>query len=132
MKHLYLQRVVFQERKTKLIGNLNLLKWQEAHLLEKEMAPHSSILEWKIPWMEKPGRLQSMGSPRVRNSWATNTHTDTQTHRHTHTHVHLPSTLEGNMASVFHGCQKPALCFMKGYHFYLSISLKRQSGRKGS
>ena len=34
-------------------------------LLEKEMAPHSSILAWKIPWMEKPGRLQSMGSQRV-------------------------------------------------------------------
>ena len=33
--------------------------------LEKEMAPHSSILAWKIPWMEKPGRLQSMGSQRV-------------------------------------------------------------------
>ena len=30
-------------------------------LLEKEMATHSSILAWKIPWMEKPGRLQSLG-----------------------------------------------------------------------
>ena len=30
--------------------------------LEKEMAPHSSTLAWKIPWMEEPGRLQSMGS----------------------------------------------------------------------
>ena len=35
--------------------------------LEKEMAPHSSILAWKIPWMEEPGRLQSMGSQRVRH-----------------------------------------------------------------
>ena len=34
-------------------------------LLEKEMAPHSSILVWKIPWMVEPGRLQSMGSQRV-------------------------------------------------------------------
>ena len=33
--------------------------------LEKEMATHSSTLAWKIPWMEEPGRLQSMGSPRV-------------------------------------------------------------------
>ena len=33
--------------------------------LEKAMAPHSSTLAWKIPWMEKPGRLQSMGSRRV-------------------------------------------------------------------
>ena len=31
-------------------------------LLETEMATHSSILAWKIPWMEEPGRLQSMGS----------------------------------------------------------------------
>ena len=30
--------------------------------LEKEMAPHSSTLAWKIPWTEEPGRLQSMGS----------------------------------------------------------------------
>ena len=34
-------------------------------LLEKEMAIHSSILAWKIPWMEEPGRLQFMGSQRV-------------------------------------------------------------------
>ena len=33
--------------------------------LEKVMAPHSSTLAWKIPWMEEPGRLQSMGSLRV-------------------------------------------------------------------
>ena len=32
---------------------------------EKEMAPHSSLLAWKIPWMEESGRLQSMGSQRV-------------------------------------------------------------------
>ena len=31
----------------------------------EEMATHSSILAWKIPWMEEPGRLQSMGSQRV-------------------------------------------------------------------
>ena len=34
-------------------------------LLEKEMATHSSILAWKTPWTEEPGRLQSMGSQRV-------------------------------------------------------------------
>ena len=34
-------------------------------LLEKEMATHSSILAWRIPWMEDPGRLQSTGSLRV-------------------------------------------------------------------
>ena len=34
-------------------------------LLKKEMATHSSILAWKIPWTVEPGRLQSMGSQRV-------------------------------------------------------------------
>ena len=36
-------------------------------LLEKEMATHSSILAWKIPWMEEPARLQSMVSQRFRH-----------------------------------------------------------------
>ena len=35
------------------------------------MAPHSSTLAWKIPWMEEPGGLQSMGSLRVRHDWVT-------------------------------------------------------------
>ena len=39
------------------------LSWED--LLEKEMVTHSSILAWKIPWTEKPGRLQAMGSQRV-------------------------------------------------------------------
>ena len=38
---------------------------------EKAMAPHSSTLAWKIPWMEEPGRLQPMGSLRVGHDWAT-------------------------------------------------------------
>ena len=37
----------------------------DATLKEKAMAPHSSTLAWKIPWMEEPGRVQSMGSLRV-------------------------------------------------------------------
>jgi len=39
------------------------LGWEDP--LEKEMATHSSILAWKIPWREEPGRLQSMGSQSV-------------------------------------------------------------------
>ena len=38
---------------------------------EKAMAPHSSTLAWRIPWMEDPGRLQSMRSLRVGHDWAT-------------------------------------------------------------
>ena len=45
------------------------LGWEDP--LEKEMATHSSTLAWKIPWTEEPGRLQSMGSQRVRHDSAT-------------------------------------------------------------
>ena len=45
---------------------VQLLGWED--LLEKEMATHSSILAWRIPWTEKPGRLQSMGLQRVRHN----------------------------------------------------------------
>ena len=38
---------------------------------EKAVAPHFSTLAWKLPWMEEPGRLQSMGSGRIRHDWAT-------------------------------------------------------------
>ena len=41
------------------------------YVAEKAMAPHSSTLAWKIPWMEEPGRLQSMGLRRVGHGWAT-------------------------------------------------------------
>ena len=42
--------------------------------LEKEMVTHSSILAWRIPWTEEPGRLQSTGSQRVGHDRATNTY----------------------------------------------------------
>ena len=42
-------------------------------MMEKEMATHSSILAWRISWTEEPGGLLSMGSPRFRHNWATNT-----------------------------------------------------------
>ena len=41
------------------------LDWEDP--LEKEMETHSSTLAWKIPWIEEPGMLQSMGSQRVRH-----------------------------------------------------------------
>ena len=45
------------------------LGWEE--LLKKEMATHSSIHAWKIPWIEEPGRLQSMRLQRVEHDWVT-------------------------------------------------------------
>ena len=57
---------------------VKLLMWEtwvqslgQEGLLEKEMATHSSILAWRIPWTEEPGRLQFMGSQRVGHDWAT-------------------------------------------------------------
>ena len=54
------------------------------HALEKEMAPHSSTLAWKLPWTEEPGRLQSTGSLRI------------GTTEQLHFHYSLPCTGEGN------------------------------------
>ena len=58
---IFIELFVFDNELYKLFvyfGNLALN-------MEKAMAPHSSTLAWKIPWMEAPGRLQSMGSLRV-------------------------------------------------------------------
>ena len=41
------------------------------YLEDKAMVPHSSTIAWKIPWLEETGRLQSMGSQRIRHDWAT-------------------------------------------------------------
>ena len=48
------------------------LGWEDP--LEKEIVTHSSILAWRIPWTEEPGRLQSTGSQRVGHDWATSPH----------------------------------------------------------
>ena len=44
------------------VQEIQVLYLGQENTLEKAMAPHSSTLAWKVPWMEKPGRLQSMGS----------------------------------------------------------------------
>ena len=54
-------------------STLNLIR-------ETQMAPHSRTLAWKIPWMEEPGRLRSMGSQRVGHDWATSLSLFTFTH----------------------------------------------------
>ena len=74
--------------------------------LEKELATHSSILAWKIPWTEEPGRLQSMGLQRVGHDRVTkharmhiHAHTHTDTHPHTQTHTLINYTVD---YSTFH------------------------------
>ena len=58
----YIPHVQAKKKKNKTI-----LPQKVTHRITKAMATHSSTLAWKIPWMEEPGRLQSMGSLRVRH-----------------------------------------------------------------
>ena len=70
------------------------------------MAPHSSTLAWKIPWMEEPGRLQSMGSLRVRHGWVTSLSLLTVMHwrrKWQPTPVFLPGEAQGRGSLV--GCR---------------------------
>ena len=65
IKHPFLLKTF---NKLRVEGNfLNPIKVIYRNPSEKAMAPHSSTLAWKIPWVEERGRLQSMGSQRVRH-----------------------------------------------------------------
>ena len=57
--------------------------------LVEELATHSSILAWKIPWTEEPGRLQPMGYKESDMTEQLNTHTHTHTHTQTFTGTHV-------------------------------------------
>ena len=79
---------------------------RQASLSEKAMAPHSSTLAWKIPWMEDPGRLQSMWSLRVGHDWATSLSLFTFMHwrrKWQPTPVFLPGESQGRGSLV--GCR---------------------------
>ena len=70
------------------------------------MAPHSSTLAWKIPWMEEPGRLQSIGSLPVGHNWTNSLSLFTFTHRRRKrqpTPVFLPGESQGRGSLV--GCR---------------------------
>ena len=56
---------------------------------KKDMATHSSFLAWRIPWIEEPGGLQSMGLQRVRHNWVAKTYIFMYMYIHTHTHIHI-------------------------------------------
>ena len=74
--------------------------------MEKAVATHSSTLAWKIPWMEEPGGLQSMGSWRVGHDWATSLSLFTFTHwrrKWQPTPVFLPGESQGRRSLV--GCR---------------------------
>ena len=70
---------------------------------EKAMAPHSSTVAWKIPWMEEPGRLQSMRLLRVRHDWVTSLSLSTFMHwrrKWQPTPVFLPEESHGRRSVV--------------------------------
>ena len=66
MNNLYLPSLMAQAvKRLPAVQETRVQSLGPEDLLEKEMVTHSSILAWKIPWTEKPGRLQAMGSQRV-------------------------------------------------------------------
>ena len=58
---------LYSSQSVSLLDSLKIIFIPLASFLEKAMAPHSSTLAWKIPWMQEPGRLQSVGSLRIRH-----------------------------------------------------------------
>ena len=62
---MHLLLLLFQIHNTVVLCIHNILQLYYVYITEKAMAPNSSTLAWKIPWMEEPGRLQSMGLRRV-------------------------------------------------------------------
>ena len=90
------------------------------------MAPHSSTLAWKIPWMEEPGRLQSMGSLRVGHDLATSLSLSTFMHwrrKWQPTSVFLPGESQGRGSLV--GCSpwgREESDMTERLHFHFSLS----------
>ena len=82
---------------------------------EKEMATHSSILAWRIPWMEEPGGLQSMGSQRVGYDWATSLSLSTLSWE--------DFQLLCLLLIVFLSSQRPVTIFFLGCLFFNCITL---------
>ena len=116
---------------------------------EQAMAPHSNTLAWKIPWMEEPGRLQSMGSLRVGHDWATSLSVFTFMHwrrKWQPTPVFLPGESQGRGSLM--GCrlwgrtesdttevtqqQQQRAGFGGGGQRCLSIGVERRLGRQTS
>ena len=92
------------------------LSWKDP--LEKETAPHFSIFAYEIPWTEEPGRLQSMGSQRVKHDWVTNTCTRARTHTHTHTHT-------PHMLIIYDNCKR---CWRKPPKIVFKAACSSQFG----
>ena len=77
------------------MANRNI-KWFYSLRGLPEMETHSSTLAWKIPWMDEPGRLQSMGSQRIGHNWATSPSPDGSAVKN------LPANTEGTIRCWFY------------------------------
>ena len=94
--------------------------------MEKAMATHSSTLAWRIPWMEEPGRLQSMGSVRVGDDWETSLSLFTFMHwrrKWQATPVFLPGKSHGQRSLI--GCSpwdRWGSDMTERLHFHFSLS----------
>ena len=105
-----------------LLGKVDICKGKT----EKAMAPHSSTLAWKIPWMEEPGRLQSMGSLTVGHDWTTSLSLSTFMHWRRQwqpTPVFLPgeSLRQGSLVG-WHLWGHTELDTTERLHFHFSLS----------
>ena len=78
-----------------LVGSLS---WEDP--LEKEVATHSSILAWRIPWTEEPGGLQPKGSQIVRHDWATK-------HKHKNSSTYSLVLLNDNSTYIYNNLSSP-------------------------
>ena len=100
----------YQAHSFSLLSSISLYGYTIYSILdvfwEKDIATHSSTLAWKIPWMEGPGRLQSMGLWRVRHDWSTSLSLFTFMHwrrKWQPTPVFLPGESQGQRSLV--GCR---------------------------
>ena len=76
---------------------------------------HSTIVAWKIPWTESPGRLQSMGSQRVGHGWATEHMSACMSTYRIYTHIYNMYT------HAYVSCYFPMICFLFAYCLYYGV-----------
>ena len=93
--------------------------------LEKGMATHSWILSWRIPWTEEPGRLQSRGSQRVGQDWATNTFTSLSSSLEQRS---LTGGVEGNVGLDLYLVWWLEMCLLKPSLKWMPWLSKHKSG----
>ena len=96
--------------------------WEDP--LEKGRATHSSIVAWRIPWTEDPGRLQSMGMQRVRHNWVTKP--SSAQHKDTHVTFHKEHCSAGFFSCdvfVRPQCQSNNDQICRSYDMFFSVSI---------